>query len=94
MKNETQTPESSHGGADSSLSLERRRIERVERFRVRKVRTVEDLLEQLGYDLPDRVRTGTAGRGRRRRYGRAWAWRIGTGRGADRACRRGLSWLR
>jgi len=82
---------------ESSLALEAPRIERVERFRMRKVKTIEDLLERLGYEghacQPDGPQTAKAARGRRSlRLGRIWAWRAASGKRSSTSNPRGLAW--
>ena len=70
---------------DSSMDLEAF-LGRETGAPVRRVNTVEELLEELGYPLQRR-------RGRRTRaLGRAWAVRLATGRRST-GCRRLLRWL-
>lgn len=84
---------------ESSLDLERHRIDRVERFRLRKVITVEDLLEALGYTgagstEPQRDTAADPAPSRRRPLGRTWGFRAATGRRCPRGPGRILHWLR
>ena len=84
---------------ESSLDLEAQRIERVERFRLRKVITVEDLLEALGYTEggslePRRETVAEPPPCPSRSLGRSWGFRAATGRRSPRGPGRILGWLR
>ena len=81
---------------ESSLHLESHRIDRVERFRLRKVITVEDLFKELGYDpLPPPAPAVPRTKKRQESpiLGRSWGFRAATGRRATRATRRSLRWM-
>ena len=63
---------------ESSLHLEAHRIDRVERFRLRKVITVEDLFKELGYDaMPLKATPAPKAKERREgpSLGRSWGFR-------------------
>jgi hypothetical protein len=76
--------------------LESHRIDRVERFRLRKVITVEDLFKELGYDATP-LTAAPAPKAKERRkapnLGRSWGFRAATGRRATRSTRRCLRWI-
>lgn len=81
---------------ESSLNLEANRIDRVERFRLRKVITVEDLFKELGYDpapLSATPRPKAKPRPEGPFLGRSWGFRAATGCRATRATRRSLRWM-
>ena len=81
---------------ESSLHLESHRIDRVERFRLRKVITVEDLFKELGYD-PAPLSPIPAPKAKKCQegpiLGRSWGFRAFTGRRATRSTRRSLRWM-